>query len=42
MYNLSTKIQPSEIEDRDRVAILAKTEDCQKEWQAFIMDLLKQ
>ncbi len=41
-YNLSTKIQPSEIEDRDRVAILAIIDDCPKEWQAFVINLLQE
>ena len=40
-YNLVSKIQPSEIEDRDKVAILERINECPIEWQSFVSDLLK-
>ena len=40
-YNLVSKIQSSEIEERDRIAILAKINECPAEWQTFVSELLK-
>lgn len=40
-YNLVSKIQPSEIEDRDKMAILERINECPTEWQTFITNLLK-
>ena len=40
-YNLVSKISPSDIDERDRSAILERIDDCPKEWQAFVVNLLK-
>jgi len=40
-YNLVSKIQPSEIEDQDKMAILERINECPTEWQTFITNLLK-
>ena len=39
-YNLVSKIQPSEIEDRDKVAIMERINECPTVWQTFITRLL--
>ena len=40
-YNLVSKISPSDIDERDRSAILERIDGCPKEWQAFVVNLLK-
>jgi hypothetical protein len=40
-YNLVSKISPSDIDERDRVAILAKIDECPEEWRTFVRNLLQ-
>lgn len=39
--NLISNIQPSEIDEMDRIEILYRIADCPKEWQTFVTNLLR-
>ena len=40
-YNIKKKIAPAEIPEDDKIAIIERIKECPKEWQEFVLNVLK-
>lgn len=40
-YNIKEKIEPTDIPELDKAAIIERINECPKEWQEFVLNVLK-